>query len=83
MAKQIPEPEDVAADELPDPETYNAMEDETMEEYNSRLDEEESRWRGKQGGRGAAKHDANEHRPVAAKLAFNLDESWDPNMGNL
>ena len=76
MAKRIREPE---------PEEYDAIAEEarpgeSMEDFMERRDAEESEWKGKQGGRGAQKHDAHEQREPAAK--FTQSETWDPHMGD-
>lgn len=80
-----PTPLETDEDELPPAEQYNAAEEEvipgeTMDDYMARHDENDSRWRGKQGAKGASKHDANDHRTMAAK--FQESETWDPHMGN-
>lgn len=51
---------------------------ETMDEFMGRKDEEDAQWRGKQGGRGASKHDANESRTPPK-----FDDDYDPHMGAL
>ena len=72
MAKKAPtEPAYNAIDE-------EALPGESLDDYMARRDDEESKWKGKQGGEGASKHDANESR-----RPFKLTEDWDPHMGQL
>lgn len=81
MKKTPVKPIEIDEDE-PQEAEYNAIDEEalpgeSMDDFMERRDAQEAEWKGKQGGQGASKHDANESRKP-----FKVTEEWDPHLGN-